>query len=78
MPPEPAVGPNAGLGRVEAPSGDLVYEVEVAEGRVARVGCRTPSQANFPALAEGLNGAVFTDFHFAFESFGLVFAEVDR
>ena len=78
VPPEPAVGPNAGLGRVEAPSGDLVYEVEVAEGRVARVGCRTPSQANFPALAEGLNGAVFTDFHFAFESFGLVFAEVDR
>jgi Ni,Fe-hydrogenase III large subunit len=79
--PEPApppVGPGRGLGRVEAPSGDLVYDVTLTAGRVAAVSARTPSQANWPLFAFGMRDAVFTDFHFALESFGLVFAETDR
>ncbi len=75
--PAPPVGPGRGIGRVEAPSGDLVYDVRVAEDRVAALGFRSPSQANWPLFAHGMQGAVFTDFHFAFESFGLVFAETD-
>ncbi len=79
--PEPAsspVLPGRGLGRVEAPSGDLVYDVSVANGKLASVSARTPSQANWPLFALGMRNAVFTDFHFALESFGLLFAETDR
>ncbi len=76
--PDPPLAANRGLARVEAPSGDLVYDVSLVDGRIGRVDVRTPSDANFPVFAEGLTDAVFTDFHFAFESFGLVFAEVDR
>jgi Ni,Fe-hydrogenase III large subunit len=75
--PVPPVEPGRGVGRVEAPSGDLVYDVRLAEGRVLSVGFRSPSHANWPLFAEGMRNAVFTDFHFAFESFGLVFAETD-
>jgi Ni,Fe-hydrogenase III large subunit len=75
--PAPPVEPGRGIGRVEAPSGDLVYDVRLAEGRVAALGFRSPSQANWPLFALGMRDAVFTDFHFAFESFGLVFAETD-
>ena len=75
--PSPPVEPGRGIGRVEAPSGDLVYDVQVSEGRVVSLGFRSPSQANWPLFAAGMRDAVFTDFHFALESFGLVFAESD-
>jgi Ni,Fe-hydrogenase III large subunit len=75
--PAPPVAPGRGVGRVEAPSGDLVYDVAVSDGRVRSLGFRSPSQANWPLFAEGMRGGVFTDFHFALESFGLVFAETD-
>ncbi len=78
QPAAPPVDPGRGLGRVEGPSGDLVYDVRVAGSRIAAVGVRTPSDANWPVFASGMRGAVFTDFHFALESFGLVFAETDR
>ncbi len=76
--PSPPVRPGRGVGRVEGPSGDLVYDVSVAHDRIVSVAARTPSQANWPVFAFGMRGAVFTDFHFALESFGLVFAETDR
>jgi len=75
--PDPPVEDGRGVGRVEAPSGDLVYDVRIDEGRVLAMGFRSPSQANWPLFASGMRDAVFTDFHFAFESFGLVFAETD-
>ncbi|EQD43453.1 NADH-quinone oxidoreductase, subunit D domain protein, partial [mine drainage metagenome] len=55
--PAPAVGPDRGLARTEAPSGDLVYDVRLAGGRVAAVGMRTPSQAHWPLLALGCGAA---------------------
>ncbi|HTS32627.1 MAG TPA: hypothetical protein VMI55_01645 [Thermoplasmata archaeon] len=76
-PPAESVAPGRGLGRVESPSGDLVYDVRIQDGRVAGIGMRSASQANFPVFARGLRDGVFTDFHFAWESFGIVFAEVD-
>ncbi|HTT72801.1 MAG TPA: hypothetical protein VMG99_01435 [Thermoplasmata archaeon] len=75
--PGPAIAPGRGLGRVESPSGDLVYDVSMEDDRIVAVGLRTASRANFPLFARGLRDGVFTDFHFAWESFGLVFAEVD-
>jgi Ni,Fe-hydrogenase III large subunit len=71
------VADHRALARVEAPSGDLVYDVTVQDGKIAQLGFRSPSQANWPVFAAGMRDAVFTDFHFAFESFGLVFAETD-
>lgn len=73
----PPVAPGRGVARVEAPSGDLVYDVGVENGRLTRVAFRSPSDANWPVFASGLRDGVFTDFHFAFESFGLSFAETD-
>ncbi len=75
--PAPPVAPSRALGRVESPSGDLVYDVTLSGDRVASIGMRSASQANFPLFARGLRDGVFTDFHFAWESFGLVFSEVD-
>ena len=75
--PRPPVEPGRGIVRLEAPSGDLVYDVRLADGRVAALGVRTPSQVNWPLFALGMRGAVFTDFHFALESFGLSFADTD-
>lgn len=76
-PTDGRVADHRALARVEAPSGDLVYDVSVRDGKVLHVGFRSPSQANWPLFAAGMRDAVFTDFHFAFESFGLVFAETD-
>lgn len=75
--PVDAVDPGRGISRTEAPSGDLVYDVTVADGKIARIGVRTPSQANWPAVSLCLRGSVFTDFVFAVESFGSSFAETD-
>ncbi len=76
-PPADPVAPHRGLARVEAPSGDLVYDVTVVDGTVRSLGFRSPSQANWPVFAASMRDAVFTDFHFDFESFGLLFAETD-
>ncbi len=76
-PPPPPIAPGRGIGRVESPSGDLVYDVTVEAGTVRAAGMRSASEANLPLFAQGLRNGVFTDFHFAWESFGLVFAEVD-
>lgn len=75
--PIPAFEPGRGIARCEGPSGDLVYDVRVADGRIRSMGIRTPSQANWPLVALSLRGAVFTDFAFSFESFGSSFAETD-
>lgn len=75
-PPAP-IAPQRGIARGEGPSGDLVYDVSLQEGRVRSIGVRTPSQANWPAIAHCLRGGVFTDFSFALESFGSSFAESD-
>ena len=75
--PLPPVSPQRGLVRCEAPSGDLVWDVSVKEGKVREAGFRSPSQANWPLFALACRQSVFTDFHFTLESFGLAFAETD-
>ncbi len=75
--PRPGVAPGRGWARSESPAGDLVYDVTLTEGRIGALGVRTASAANWPAFARALEGSVFTDFHFAWESFGLSFAETD-
>ena len=65
--------------RVESPSGDLIHVVQLdGSGRVSNLHVRPPSLVNWLPFARSLEGTVFTDFQFAFESFGLSFADSDR
>jgi Ni,Fe-hydrogenase III large subunit len=75
--PRPPLRPGRGWARGESPSGDLLWEVSVADDRVLSAGFRSASQANWPLFARAMRNAVFTDFHFTLESFGLFFAETD-
>lgn len=67
------------LCRIESPSGDLVHAVQIGENRkIKKLHIRPPSLANWMPFAKSLEGNVFTDFQFAFESFGLNYADSDR
>ena len=65
--------------RIESPSGDLIQVVQVDNrGRISNLHIRPPSLVNWLPFAKSLQGNVFTDFQFAYESFGLSFADSDR
>ena len=67
------------LCRIESPSGDLVQVVELDEHeRIKTLHIRPASLANWLPFAKSLEGNVFTDFQFAFDSFGLSYADSDR
>jgi Ni,Fe-hydrogenase III large subunit len=65
--------------RIESPSGDLIHVVQLdEENRIKFLHIRPASLVNWLSFAKSLEGSVFTDFQFAFESFGLSFADSDR
>jgi Ni,Fe-hydrogenase III large subunit len=68
----------AAFGWAEAPMGELVYWVEVAEGRLQTVRISSPSLRNWPVFAAAFRGDVLTDFSFIEHSFGLTPAGADR
>jgi formate hydrogenlyase subunit 5 len=68
----------AAFGWAEAPMGELVYWVEVDEGRLRTVRISSPSLRNWPLLAASFGGDVLTDFSFIEHSFGLSPAGADR
>lgn len=72
VPTVPADG--LAVGSVEAPQGELLYLVEVAGGRLARVKPRCPSFHNLALFPAAFQGDIFTDFVFIEASFGLSFA----
>jgi formate hydrogenlyase subunit 5 len=74
------LGPGAGaaLGWTEAPMGEVVYWVEIDDGRVGAVRIASPSLRNWPLFAESFRGDVLTDFSFIEHSFGLTPAGADR
>lgn len=65
-----------GIARIESPSGDLTYLVEVDDNTIKKVNILTPSEINFPVFSKSMNGGVFTDFHFNWESFGIWISEL--
>jgi formate hydrogenlyase subunit 5 len=65
-----------GWGWVEAPQGELLYLVEVAEGRLRRVKPRSASFHNLSLFPDAFTGDIFTDFAFIEASFGLSMAGV--
>ena len=65
--------------RVESPSGDLIHAVKLDhKNRIEMLHIRPSSLVNWLPFAKSLEGNVFTDFQFAFESFGLSYADSDR
>ena len=65
--------------RIESPSGDLIHVIQLDEqGRIRNLHIRPASLVNWLPFAKSLENNVFTDFQFAFESFGLSYADSDR
>ncbi len=67
-----------GLGYCESPSGIVAYFIELKDSTVSDIYISTPSVFGFKAFAESLIGYIFTDFSFAYDSFGVNFADCAR
>jgi formate hydrogenlyase subunit 5 len=70
--------PSAGraLGWAEAPQGEVLYDVSLAGGRIARCHPRSASFHNLVLMHEVFCGDILTDFPFIEASFGLSVAGV--
>jgi len=68
-PCEPADG--RAVGWAEAPQGEVLYDVTVSGGRVARCQPRSASFHNLVLMHEVFAGDILTDFPFIEASFGL-------
>jgi Ni,Fe-hydrogenase III large subunit len=74
-----AAGSEFSFCRIESPSGDLILAIKIgSDCRIKKLHIRPPSLANMQAFARSLEGNVFTDFQFSFESFGFNYADCDR
>jgi formate hydrogenlyase subunit 5 len=71
---EPAGG--RALGWAEAPQGEVLYDVAVADGRIIRCHPRSASFHNLVLMHEVFAGDILTDFPFIEASFGLSVAGV--
>lgn len=71
---EPVDG--SGMARIESPSGDLFYSVEIKDGNIMDVGMISPSWRNVKSFRTSMEGNIFTDFHFNWESFGIWISEL--
>jgi formate hydrogenlyase subunit 5 len=71
---EPASG--RALGWAEAPQGEVLYDVVLADGRIARCQPRSASFHNLVLMHEVFAGDILTDFPFIEASFGLSVAGV--
>lgn len=72
------VSPHDGFatGWAESPQGEVLYGLELRDGRVGRCFARTPSLHNMVLFHDAFHGDVFTDFPFIEASFGLCYAGV--
>ncbi|MHB1486906.1 MAG: hydrogenase large subunit [Acidimicrobiales bacterium] len=66
----------SGVGWVEAPQGELIYILDIEDGRLSRVKARCPSFHNLAVFSHAFRGDIFTDFVFIEASFGLSVAGV--
>jgi formate hydrogenlyase subunit 5 len=66
------------IGWAEAPQGEVLYEVWLAEGRIVRCRPRSASFHNLALFHEVFTGDILTDFPFIEASFGISIAGVAR
>jgi Ni,Fe-hydrogenase III large subunit len=71
-------GEGRAVGWAEAPQGELLYEVWVADGRIVRCRPRSASFHNLALFHEVFAGDILTDFPFIEASFGISIAGVAR
>jgi len=64
------------MSAVESPQGELLYMLDVEEGRVAGLHLRTASFHNFALFSSAFRGDIFTDFVFIEASFSVNLAGV--
>jgi formate hydrogenlyase subunit 5 len=64
------------IGSVESPQGELLYLVDIEDGRIRRVKPRSASFHNLALFPECFRGDILTDFAFIEASFGLSVAGV--
>lgn len=69
-------GDGRGIGWAEAPQGEVLYAVELADERIVRCAPRSASFHNLVLFHEVFTGDIFTDFPFIEASFGLSVAGV--
>ena len=65
-----------GAARLESPSGDLFYYVNIDNGLIKDIQMSSPSYLNLKSFIKSAINTIFTDFHFNFESFGIWVSEV--
>jgi Ni,Fe-hydrogenase III large subunit len=68
-------GTGIGASRVESPQGDLFCYLSANDGVVERIEFCPPSISNIIAFEQSMQGNIFTDFHFNWESFGIWISE---
>jgi Ni,Fe-hydrogenase III large subunit len=73
---EVSVHSGRGIGWAEAPQGEVVYTVQVEDGRIARCAPRSASFHNLALFGSVFDGDILTDFPFIEASFGLSIAGV--
>ena len=64
------------LDRVETPSGNAIFYLEIEDGNIEYTYLRPPSLVNLEGFLLGMQGNVKTDFPFAYESFGIWVSEL--
>jgi Ni,Fe-hydrogenase III large subunit len=69
-------GEGRGIGRAEAPQGEVTYVLDVADGHIVRGKPRSASFHNLPLFHSVFAGDILTDFPFIEASFGLSIAGV--
>jgi len=74
LPCEPTRG--RAVGWAEAPQGEVLYDMELADGRIVRCHPRSASFHNLVLMHEVFTGDILTDFPFIEASFGLSVAGV--
>ncbi|MCL4451859.1 MAG: Ni,Fe-hydrogenase III large subunit [Candidatus Thermoplasmatota archaeon] len=68
-------GTGIGASRVESPQGDLFCYLTLKDGMVENIEFCSPSISNIIAFELSMQGNIFTDFHFNWESFGIWISE---
>jgi Ni,Fe-hydrogenase III large subunit len=73
---DPVATDGRGIGRAEAPQGEVTYVLDIAEGHLIRGKPRSASFHNLPLFHSVFAGDILTDFPFIEASFGLSIAGV--
>jgi Ni,Fe-hydrogenase III large subunit/Ni,Fe-hydrogenase III component G len=77
VPLDPQVN-SRGFSAVESPRGELLYWLEIRDGRIGRCHVKSPSFQNWPAMPFAMPGNIVADFPLINKSFNLSYSGCDR